>query len=229
MHNSRCKVRKHQDDCLCDVVVKEPAPINFGFTDVWHADIVAKAVGYKEGNEGAALADFLEALGSAYEATRVVAAQDEDWLEGTHDTAYRAKIVKLLRSGESIIDLPDVLCDSFAHIIACLTRGRPCIVWSWPEATWATLEDAMRATEVSPTTLAKTFNVTYSQAESFVEWYGRAKVVSPRKQTTARAAQLFEQHRDEPIKIIFDTMIAEGFNVNLNQIYRLRSRWRQHN
>ena len=37
-----CGTMEHTDDCLCDVIVTEPTPINYGLSDHWVLSMVAK-------------------------------------------------------------------------------------------------------------------------------------------------------------------------------------------
>lgn len=219
-----CGVRGHDDDCLCDVRLGPPMPITHHFTDVWHARIVADATGYREGDGGAALADFLEALAAGYDATRQVAEQDDDWLEGTQDPDRRAQIVELLQRGESIIDLPDILGDSFARIIATITRAQPSPVWAWPEVRWATFEDALQRPRLSLLALSKEYGLTRSQVETLCGAYGRLKAVKSRKDGTVAARRLFAERPDATTAELVRALADEGHEFSSEALRKLRLR-----
>lgn len=221
-----CGVAKHDADCLCDVVIKEPVETAYGLLEVWHAQIVANAMGYKEGQTGAALAGFLEALASGYDATRQVVAQDEDWLEGTRDAEKREQITALLRSGVSIVDVPDMVHDSFIRVVATMTQAQPCVLWSWSERQWAEWEDALGDGAVSVNQMAKRFSLTYRQADALRKAYGRERGHDARKTALVRAVELYEAHPEWTSTRVWQTLCSEGYEASLQAVRRHRIRWK---
>lgn len=220
-----CGQADHKVDCLCDVRFVEPAPIVCSFVETWHAGIVARAHNYKEGEGGAKLANFLEALGGAYDATRRIANQADGWLEGTASTEYRQRIHALLQSGESMIDLPNILQDSFARIVATLTAGQPTVCWTWGDPDWARFEDAMAAPSVAPSVLSKDFGITYEQAVYLIGAYGRERAAAPPKKSITRAHELFAAHPTLSAAQVTDLLLAEGYEANYEKVKKQRQRW----
>lgn len=205
--------------------------MNYHFKDVWHAEIVATATGYK-GNGGGNLADFLEALAMGYDATREVAAQDDDWLEGVAHPTYRAAIVEQLRAGESIIDLPAILGDSFIRILAGITKAYPSILWTWGEARWAALEDQLNSAPAhNPTVLGRAFGITTDQAGALIKLYGKdkaraANIGRPSLAATKVAEGRFMSEPTCSIKEQQQWLAAQGIMYALPALKKLRQRWR---
>jgi hypothetical protein len=232
-----CGMDGHTDECLCDVVLKgEPVEVKYGFHQVWRSDLIMRATGYKEGQGGSALADYLEALGMGYEATRRIAEFDDNWREGVCDPERVSRVKTLLTEGTSIIDLPDILGDSWARIVATLTSGQATIVWSWSEARWARWEDAIRDKNRSANSIGKEFGLFANSVLAYMRWWGVDRSSDagryggrPKAPATKRTLELLGEPggMERTARSIAEQLNGEGFpDATHLSVIKVRKRWR---
>lgn len=131
-----CGDTTHDPDCLCDVIIIDPTPINYGLTDVWHGDAIARAIGvgvpWKHGD----VADFGDALLKAYD----IWSRPNRRGERIEGEVLRLKVLDLLRTGESMTVIPRLLDVPYKDIMHAMTNGVPATVWAWDEMRWLTAE-----------------------------------------------------------------------------------------
>ncbi len=213
----------HSAECLCDVIITTPVAVRYAFDQVWHADVVASAVGYDGESGGGQLADFLEALARGYDATRKLSGLDADWLDGIGD--LRNRVGALLTEGESIVDLPSVIGDSFARIVGAITQGQPNIIWSWDESTWLRLEGVLCSSEYHVAqSIAVAFGVTWDMADQLIHLYGKSGESERRTQRHEQINAILERHPTAKLREIARLCDEAGIEVEyaLLQSYRLR-------
>jgi hypothetical protein len=216
-----CGTEAHGATCLCDLSVDAPAPVRFGFNEVWYAGVVARAMDW-HGQGGARLADYLEALGAAYDATRRLADFDEHWLDGGSDLHDRA--AEQLRAGVSIVDLPSVLGDAFARIVGAITRGQPSITWTWTEQRWAEFESCMlEHGAASGSTLSRRFGIGRRHAESLAALYGQSAAALDTKARVRRMTEMFAEGRSS--RQTLAALTDEGHTATLAGVRKYRYRW----
>lgn len=224
-----CGVADHDDDCLCDVVIKEPVPVRYAFHEVHLADIVAKHTRYRDGAGGAPLAAFLEAFSDAIEATARMRDFDPDWLDGALRSDLSDRIHAHLAQGESIVDAPDMLGESFARIVAVLTRGQPSTVWTWDERRWVEFEERMTAPgAVAACDIEREFGVTRHFVGRMAQvFYGTQLLSDEKARRNHRMRELFELGCLSNQRIV-DTLQAEGWvDVRYETVKKMRQRWRK--
>jgi len=134
-----CGVAQHDADCMCDVQVHEPTPINFAPTEVWHGQLILSLnehLGYPW--TGAKFADFYEALTFGYDCWRK---HNEAGAE-QHDN-----LLKFLRSGESIVDAPDALGLTWDQTLRLLLAeaDHKSGLWHLTDIEWIGLEGMLRS------------------------------------------------------------------------------------
>ena len=221
-----CGVEGHGDECTCDVVITKPTETNFHFTEVWHASLVARHLGYKGGGY-ADLADFLEALGAAYDATRNLDNIDADWLDGVRGSGLAARVREALAQGESILDLPDMLGDSFARIVATLTNCQPLSVWTWGDIEWLEWEDEMNSAAThSAWVLARRFNISGVTASTLIEAYGKQLSSQVRVARKGEIDDLIAEHHQLPFSELYALVVESGFDYAPATIKSFRRRHR---
>jgi len=204
-----CGGTGHEGDCLCDVVIGTPVPINYSFTDVRHGDIVARATGY-QGGAGANLADYLEALASAVDATAHLRDFEPNWLDGVKDMLPQIK--EHLGCGESIIDLPDILGVSFAQIVGALGGGQATMIWTWDELTWIEFEIHLQGDSISYQETADRFGINHEQVARLAKLYGRKPPLEGARERNARLRSLVDEHPDWKASQIHQQLLDEGHN-----------------
>jgi hypothetical protein len=223
-----CGGAGHSEECLCDVVITEVTPTNYHFDQVWHAGIVARATGYKR-QGGASLAAFLESLSYAYDATRRLADTDGDWLDdvGTSGANLKAKVEAYLQDGHSILDVPDLVVDSFDRIVAAITGCQPCLIWTWDNRQWLAFESYLTTKHThSQSDLAERFGLTRPQCTNLVKLYGKGLEGEAHLARAARAAELFDGHQDKGAPEILQMLLDEGHEYTLDGVRKARQRWR---
>jgi hypothetical protein len=221
-----CGGHGHSPECLCDVVITDSVPVNYHFDQVWHAGIVARAVGYR-GHGGAELADFLEALASGYDATRSVAMKDGAWLDGTIADDLKARVEEQLQDGHSILDLPEILGQDLDRIVAALTGCQPCLIWTWDEVDWLEFEAFMYRSPIhSQSKMAASFGLTRAQCTTLIKAYGRGIESDSTASRTARAWELFAEYPNMPNAELQAMLAAEGHMYSRDGIRVARQRWK---
>lgn len=128
---TNCGFAHHQPECLCDVIIVAEAPINYGLTDIWHGEAIARAMNLGVPWTGKTIADYGSALLKAYDI----------WTRGhrgepIEGEVLRGKVCDLLRTGESMTDVARILDLPWKHIIVAMTNGVPATVWTWDEHQW---------------------------------------------------------------------------------------------
>lgn len=215
-----------QTDELSDVAFDKPADVNYHFNEVWGADVVARATGYR-GEGGAKLAEFLEALASAYDATRRLEGLENNWTDGIMTSDLRSNLSALLVAGCSIIDAPDELGESWMRIVACATNCIPSKLWTWEEIEWVKLEAYLQASSaIDRIQMAAQFNITRTQAEMLLALYGREHAGSSIRKRKEVLVGLFEDHPEWSARQLADHVNAMGFKpMSVEAVRRHRQRW----
>lgn len=229
MDHTTSDTAERDDDSCDDVIIVEPVPIRFGFVDVLGGDIVARYTKYKEGQGGAALADYLEAFSDAIEATKRLREFDPDWLEGALASDLPQRIKEHLRAGDSIVDAPDMLGESFARIVAILTRGQPSVVWTWEERKWIDFEVRMTATgEVASSEVEREFGVTRDFVTRMARsYYGTRLLSDVKTRRNQRLRELFELDGLTNPQMV-EVLREEGYgDVTIDAVKKQRQRWRK--
>lgn len=211
-------------DDLSDVIITTPTPVNYSFTEVWHADIIARAVGYTDGG-GERFVRFLTALAEAYDQTRHLADLDADWSEGTQEPARKAEIASLLAAGESMVDMADLIGDSHARVMATITSGQPTMLWVWSERRWAEWEDAINRTPIpSSASLGREFALDWHTVNSLLDWYGKTSLRSSRKEMWGRIKEIILANPTLTARQIAEAIRAEGHTVDPEAVRKHRQR-----
>lgn len=166
-----CGTEPHGPECLCDVVLGvERTPINYGMTDVWHGEAIARAMDVGVPWSGKDIADFGESMLKAYDMWKRDARRGEA-IEGE---VLRSKVCDMLRSGISMLDVSKRLDTEWAVIIRAMTNGVRGVVWGWDDAQWlmaeALIYDGFRYNGMDK--LAKQMGVHRDVVIKLSEWYG---------------------------------------------------------
>lgn len=132
-----CGTLTHAEECLCDVVVKEITPINYGLHELQHADLVIKYKGLGAPWNGAQLAQLLDGLDRAREAVKVAKKYQMD---PNRLSTFTEPIKDLLRQGHSMVDVPDLLGITLEQAALGIMSGRRSCVTLWNEANWLAFE-----------------------------------------------------------------------------------------
>lgn len=214
----------HPPDDLSDVIITEPITPKYAFDQVWHAGLIARATGYRGGG-GKQLADFLEALAYGYDATRRLADLDSDWTSGIRTTDLRGRIVEQLQAGESIVDLPNILGDSFARILAALTHEQSSLVWTWSELQWIEFETyIMSSDKHSDFELHRKFHMGRRQAASLIEAYGKTVGEARSKDRAKKAEAIVVKYLDRSNVEVEARLADEGLEYSQASIRKIRQR-----
>jgi hypothetical protein len=216
---------------LCDVNIETPALVRYLPTQVWHSNIIARAMSYDEQTASySQTADFLEALGKAYDATRHLVGADVVFLPGRID-AIRAEVGKLLSEGESIIDLPEMIGESFARILAALTRGVPNPIWMWGDLEWLQLEDILHsANQHSAYALADQMGLSRNQWQMttyLINLYGKSTTAAATAASKATIDEIIEKYHNLPFKSLMTMVRASGLDYADNTVKSYRRRYRK--
>lgn len=226
MNEPGCGVVGHSESCLCDVVITTPVAVNYTFDQVQHGPVVARAVGYNGETGGAQLADFLEALAFGYDAVHRLAHLDADWLTGVND--LRDKVAEHLQTGQSIIDLPELMGESFSRIVAAITRSQPNIIWAWDEMTWLRFESTLLASQThAANRLADEFGLTWRMAETLIHLYGRQPEAERRADRQAQLNAILEANPGIPMKTYARLAAEAGVSGSYSMLQAHRLRWRR--
>jgi hypothetical protein len=163
--------REHSDPD--PVAVTDPSPMNYSAMEVWHADMITRAMGLSRPWTGEKFATMYEAVTAAYDATRL-AAHMPNTVEDMK--ARRAAKVQHLRKGESILDLPTITGTPFAQIIQILTLNTVSDCWTWDDYKWLALESNLQTEGLNVTDgyLARQLGTTERTIRTIREWYGVA-------------------------------------------------------
>lgn len=217
-----CGLAGH-DDCRCDVIIDTPTEVHYGFDQVWGGDVARRGLGIDPMEGGARLATFLEALGSAYDATRrMYDPSDDDPSIGAKE--LRPLIGEQLQAGESIIDLPDILGRSMAAILAGVTGGNPALCWAWDDMEWLRWESRMADTDIVTARLAADFNLHPSSCKSMMELWG-AKDAGSSKTASDKVAKAFVEANPELSSYEVATALADqGISYRADSVRRYRRR-----
>jgi hypothetical protein len=155
-----CGVTDHADDCLCDVVVTEITPINFGGHEVDHADLVIKYRNLGAPWTSSDMAELIEALGRAAEAKALLKDAIPDRL-----STYTSAVKGLIAEGHSMIDIPNIIGLPLADCAAALMSGRTsAVVVTWSESDWLAFEADCLTTAMGNDLLSRRHNVSNTVA-----------------------------------------------------------------
>lgn len=222
-----CGNPSHGTDCLCDVVIAEPIVPRFHFDQLHLADVIIDATGADPTNGGAELATFLTAYSAGVEATARLRDFDQGWLDGALASDLPERLAAWIRSGQSVVDAPDEFGESFARILAVLTRGQPSTVWTWGEATWAEFEEVMTAKgAVAACEVERRFGVTRQFVGRMAQvFYGTQLLSDEKARRNVRMRELFEL--DLPNVTVVEVLNAEGYEVKFDAVKKMRQRWRK--
>lgn len=217
-----CGVASHDETCLCDVKITKPVEIKFGLTEVWHADAITQVLelGVPWSSEDAAT--LAESLVYAYDIWRMERVSIDR-------TVLRDKVLTLLGSGTSMVDVPALLDVSRDVIVRALTNGAESACWSWTEMDWLMVEGVVyddfgkcsrsvlrsRIEELLDTTI----NVRL--IASLSEWYSTPYNQSAQDRSNVMRGMLIEGfHPDD----VVESMTAQGFDVTIDSVKSLRRR-----
>lgn len=165
-----CPVASHSTECLCDVQLPDtPTPINFGLTEVRHAEIVMKhkRLGGPWTTETAI--QMMEALGAAAEATAKVAGIP---FNDARPASYKEAVRELIRQGHSMLDIPELLDISFLMVKLALMDGRgerKCVQWT--EGEWLAFEADILSNNRGGWWLCKNYDLSQTLAHRLVKLY----------------------------------------------------------
>lgn len=217
---TNCGESHHQPECLCDVVVQATTPINFGLTDTWHGEAIARAMNLGVPWSSSDVATFGEALLKAYD----IWSSDTRRGERIETEALRIKVCDLLRAGESMVDVAHILGQSWQHVIEAMTNGVPATVWSWDEDAWRAAEAIIYDSFKTHTANALTTmlgGVHHCVIEQLAEWYG--VTVNAEGQTRMDFLKGLLRDGLHPIDVVIRAEEA-GIKCNNEQLYMMRSR-----
>ena len=210
----------HAVDCLCDVHIESITPINFGTNELWHGEAVTRAMNLGVPWSSKDFADLMGALTKAH----------DTWVEGKHFNnteahVLRVQIIDLLRAGDSIIDVADILGCAFKQVLSALTNDTPATVWMWDEAQWLAAEALIydgfehHSAEVLVEMLGGGFH--RGVIDQIADWYG----VTVNLNGQARLTQMQDALRGgmHPLDAVVH-FTALGFKCSPNQMYMMRKR-----
>lgn len=187
-----CGQYNHADDCLCDVGVSGKTPISFGLTELWHGERVARSLGLGVPWTGATFMDCMAALTYAYD----IWSRDQMVRRGTpiEGEVLRGRVVDLLQSGESMVDMATLLDVPFKTIIETMTDGKRSSIWDWDDVEWLRAEAIIHDNfcEHGRQTLATMVGVTERIVSRLAEWYGVAVNQNAADRLTAMKGVLVE-------------------------------------
>lgn len=225
-----CGIDIHDEACLCDVQLPDtPLTPKFGFDQIHHADVVMRATGLDPMVGGRHLASFLDQLGSAYEAVSRLSALDDvdDDAVGLH--ALRDAIGEQLQAGESIVDLTDILGESFARIVAGISGGVTSTCWTWSELEWIRWEVALEDGMTVVSHLAEAFNIEQSTAKRMMQLWGVQDDGSAKTENDRQAKEIIDANPEMPPKAMHEHLAAVGIEYRRDSIVRYRSKQRKAN
>jgi hypothetical protein len=152
-------------------VVNDPSPMNYAALEVWHTDMIVRAMGLSAPWTGKQFADMYEAVTAAYDATRLAASMP---LSVEDMKARRAVMVSHLRRGESVLDLPTITDTPFAQVVQILTLNTVSDCWTWDDYKWLAFESNIMdpSLNVSDGYLARALGTTERTIRTLREWYG---------------------------------------------------------
>lgn len=223
-----CGVDGHDSDCLCDVKITEPTPIRYGFADCWkHADIVQRATGYEDGEGGAQLADFLEALARGFDATQRMRGEGDVDTSTEGLSTVREALSQFLQSDPeaSIVDAPEAIGESWPRIAAAVTNGKASILHTWHPDGWGMLEAALRDTPTrTANTIAQKFELTEKAVTNLMHLYGIEPPAAVRKERTAAMRELIDTHPNATVRELYEMITALGWDIHIANVRRFRDR-----
>lgn len=217
-----CGVVGHVAECLCDVILGEPTPINFGLTDVWHGEAVARAMGVGVPWTSATVAEYTASLLAAYDLWR---SRGVNRGEAIETEVLRHKVCDLLRAGESIVDVARMLDVDFKSMIHAMTNHVPATCWGWSEAEWLAVEaiifDHFRSRSAEQLAAMIGPGVHHCVVDELAVWYD----VSINADGAERQARMRGLLSDgwHPKEVAIE-MRANGFDVSNEQVYMVRKR-----
>jgi hypothetical protein len=186
-------------------------PINFSPTEIWHGELIARALGKSHPWSPSDLADLYEAMMKAYDATRRVATLER----GVHDPRARKELSQRLTAGHSILDEEDV-----ATAVLLVTNSHPSPIWGWDDEEWLRWEATMHSCQRhSATALARKFDLTYGQSYGLIQFYGRdTRVVA----SDGRVRAIIATTMDAPLEDVLAALAAEGVKMKPQSVERAR-------
>lgn len=224
-----CGVTTHGDDCLCDVTIGEPTPINHPLNDIWHMDVIMRIKNLSAPFSSADLADMLEALGEAYDATRQVAGLAAEQIENIEE--QRNEIAGLLQSGESIVDLPEILDVPFGRILQLLSRNRVTPWWAWDELKWIEVEGMIRDPDGGPSSYEaeRILGIDDNTIIKLWKLYGRTEFgQSAKAKRDEKINQIIIDFHELPLAKLADVVAQQGItDISPQQLSNRRSRMKK--
>lgn len=220
-----CGVAVHDDDCLCDVNVDEPTPINFDPKTHWGVKIAVSAGYTYESPEE--LLDLLEALAKAKDAYENMKNFDRTYKGTFRVSKELVRDVKdWIRSGESIIDAVEHFREPWAHILAASTSGQPSQLWQFNEAKWAEFEDYFDE-HPKPTyrIVMRDLNVERGPAVLLCDMYG-TQARADQQAMRRRLRELLIAHHGQRNNVFVDWLRNEGFDVDKERVTMMIRRLR---
>ena len=143
-----CGVTAHEDECLCDVRVGEPTPINFSINQVLGSEFLDDDR-WSHPWDASKVADYAETLLAAYDEWRERSAnpafRDGHARRLRDRAAFQAEVRELLRSGESIVDVPAILGITFDEMWEALRHARSPFYETWGDLDWLKFESALES------------------------------------------------------------------------------------
>lgn len=131
-----CQAHRVQD-CLCDVHYDTPAPTNYHFIELKHAELVGRALNMDWHDiDGPTLARFLDALGYAHE---LIHAPEEKTEQLRRHKVTVDKVDSLLAEGHAYIDVPFLLGVEWETLNESFFRPNS-IAYDWDESEFMRFE-----------------------------------------------------------------------------------------
>lgn len=136
-----CGTADHAADCLCDVRITEPTPINYPINKVLGSEYLTDDR-WSLPWDATKIADYAEALLAAYDEYRRASAAAKRYVR--RDRAQLLSLIQTLtKAGESMVDVPALLELTFDEMWAILRNGRPAFYEKWGDLDWLKFEAAL--------------------------------------------------------------------------------------
>lgn len=133
-----CGVPAHEAECLCDVVITKPTPVNYGGHELDHAGLVMRYHELGAPWDGDKLAVLLDGLDRARAARDLL--RDHE-LDPEHLSTYTDLVKELVIQGQSMIDIPSIVGLSLRETAAALMSGQVhAAITAWNAADWLAFE-----------------------------------------------------------------------------------------
>lgn len=163
-----CGVQQHEETCLCDVVVEEITPINYGGHELDNAELVIKYRNLGAPWSSATMASLFEGLDMAREASDMIRRHEP---QSGNLSTYTGMVREMIGCGHSMADIPNMLGLSLAECAAALMSGRTtATICEWSEADWLAFE-ADVYDGLGSHRLARRHNVNNNTANKLIKLY----------------------------------------------------------